>query len=90
MIQPAIGFERGFQTASGVSAPVPAPGEFDGAFSNDAADSPEGKTIPALRAAAISRRISASEGAPAAMCSLPSATISSDEASIRDSTSRRP
>ena len=69
MIQSAIGLARGFHDVSGVSICRPAP-EFAGAFSKDAAVSPEGSWIPALRAAAISRRTSASDGAPDAMWHL--------------------
>jgi hypothetical protein len=67
MIQSAIGLDRGFHAVSGVCTSTAPAAELDGAFSKDAADSPEGNTIPALRAAAISRRISTSEGAPAAI-----------------------
>src|SRR5665213_81029 len=88
MIQSAIGFDRGFHAVSGVSASTAGPPEFDGEFSKDAADSPDGNTIPALRAALISRRISASEGAPGAICNLPSASTASDDASIRATTLR--
>src|SRR5271167_2167720 len=88
MIQSAIGLDRGFHGASGTSASTPGPPEFDGAFSNDAADSPDGNTIPAFRAACSSRLTSASEGAPEATWNLPSASTASDDASIRATTPR--
>src|SRR4029077_19101893 len=83
----AISLDCGFHAVSGASAcTVEPPPGYEGAFSKDEAESPDGSTTPALRAALISRRISASEAAPAAMCTFPSASTASDDASIRATT----
>src|SRR5271154_849403 len=79
MIQSAIGFNLGFQAVSGVCASAAA--VLVAPLANDSTLSPEGNTIPALRRALISRRTSASDGAPAAICTLPSASAASEEAS---------
>ena len=61
----AIGLERGFQFVTGVS--IRAVEVYFEPASKEAADSPEGRMMPAFFASLISRRISASDGAPEAM-----------------------